>query len=331
MNSCSADPELSFEERAKLQKSKEARRKKARTERHREQFVGKLVESDKTPTAATALARALQEWLKFMLGVPRRTKDTEADLPDAPTEDEKKTWIERGENRQALLKKAIDSAVRKYIKKQMKKVPNFTPNAAQTKAVETEAAEEFMMTGPMNPVKFTSRLSVISLPKYSHLWGTQCEAALALAGFPRCTFDWLAVSHSPWNTSMLSILIQGWVKCFDGGGVKGFGVNREENTPGNRELIVQRWVENQRGKYRLQRRQNEMKKTTEGFQQVMEDVAISRSRNSRRKALSKVGFHSFSCFFFFSFLFSLFFFFFLLLLSFCFLFSSFLSCVALFW
>ena len=184
MNSCSADPELSFEERSKLQKSKEARRKKARTERHREKFVGKLVESDKTPTAATALARALQEWLKFMLGVPRRTKDTEADLPDAPTEDEKKTWIERGENRQALLKKAIDSALRKYIKRQTKKVSNFSLNAAQTLAVETKAAEQFMTTDPMKPVKFASCLSVVSQPKYSHLWGSQCKAALSLDGFP---------------------------------------------------------------------------------------------------------------------------------------------------
>ena len=260
------------------------------------------MESHKAPTAATALARALQEWLKFMLGVPQRSKDTKADLPDAPTADEKKSWIKSGENRQALVKKAIDSALRKYIKRQTKKITDFAINPAQTLAVETEAAAQFMTTDPMMPVRFTSRLSIVSRPKYSHLWGSQCEAALALAGFPRCTFDWLAVSHSPWNTATLNILIQGWVKCFDGNGVKGFGVNREENTAGNRELIVQRWVENQRGKYRLQQRHNEMKKTTKGFQQVMEDVEITKSRDSQRRALSKVGFCSFSFFCFFCFL-----------------------------
>lgn len=97
-----ANHKLLFEEEAENQKAKDARRKKARSKHHCDKLVGKLVVSHNTPPAAPAFARALQEWLKFMLRVPHKYKDTKADLPDYLTEDKKTRWIKEGDSREAL-------------------------------------------------------------------------------------------------------------------------------------------------------------------------------------------------------------------------------------
>lgn len=63
-----------------------------------------------------------------MLGISQTSKDVEAVLPDPLTEDKSNSLVERGEDREARLKKAIDRAMRRYINKPSKiKMPISLP------------------------------------------------------------------------------------------------------------------------------------------------------------------------------------------------------------
>lgn len=117
---------------------------------------------------------------------------------------------------------------------------------------------------------------------------TKCEGVLALARFPRCTLDWEAVYNSPWNASMIAILIQEWVKCYDGHGCRAFGILPAENVPEDQEQIVKRWFENQHAKYRSQVQQNAMLQTAAGKKIVEDNQAMAKKRETQRQAVSKV-------------------------------------------
>ncbi|EGG09686.1 uncharacterized protein MELLADRAFT_60769 [Melampsora larici-populina 98AG31] len=123
---------------------------------------------------------------------------------------------------------------------------------------------------------------------YPHHFGTQCEADLALAGFPRCTFDWGASYDTPWNSATSSIILANWVKAFDANAAKGFGILTSENTAENREQILRRWVGNKKQKYKDQEKLVDLMKTPEGVKQVQEQEAIVEGIARKRRMLIKV-------------------------------------------
>lgn len=283
-----SDQGLTHEEKIARKKKKKAARLKKKAEQRRSALVGNLAASHETP-ASTGLSRALQEWIRFMLGVSRKSKaSVDSKLPLAPTDEERKQWMDRKRSREAKIDAAIDKAMKRYIAKKQKKDPKFKPNQTQIATVEKDAASEVMSSDPLKPVTFSSQLSFTTRSKYSHLWGSKCEGALALAGFPRCTLDWEAGYDTPWNSAMTSILIQQWVKCYDANGAKGFGISHDENTSQNQEEIVRRWVENQVVNYRRQIRDDELKQTEVGRKQVDDQKAMEKKKESRRRALDKI-------------------------------------------
>ncbi|EGF98228.1 uncharacterized protein MELLADRAFT_96069 [Melampsora larici-populina 98AG31] len=284
-----ADEGLSFEEKVARRKKKEALRKKQKAKRVQTAMVSNLAAGSTIPSAATSLSRALHEWIRFMMGIVRKSKSIkDSDLPPSPSNEERKQWMDRKEEREATITKAINRALRRYNAKQLKKNPDFKANPTQLLTVEKDAAAEEMLSNPMKAVKFTSTLSFVSRVKYTHLWGKKCEGALALAGFPRCTFDWEAGYDTPWNSTMSSILIQQWMKCYKGNGVRGFGISASDNTPENQDEVVRRWFLNQRGNYREQLRVQELLQTPAGELQVQTNKADAKIKASKKRAHSKI-------------------------------------------
>lgn len=249
-----------------------------------------MANSHATPRAATALARALQEYVKMLLGVYRKQRSpssssSEPSLPEPPTVDEVRAWATRQESRQESINNAMERAVKKYLSK---KPADFKPNRTQIRTVEKDAAQKAMLSAPLKPVRFVSRLSLTVGSRYDHRWGTQCEAALAMAGFTRCTFDWNGRPDSAWNTAMTRIILQEWEKCHEAHGTKAFGIRSAENTSANRLEIVRRWCENQAPKFRDQEKLNVMSQTPEGKVRAAQLREMSRSRDRRRRAKTKV-------------------------------------------
>lgn len=285
-----SDGELTPLERASQKRKLKAAQKLAKENRDRDSMVGLLANSHQTPKAATALARALQEYVKMILGVYRKSRSpgsssAEPTLPDPPTEDEVRAWATRQESREETIRKAMERALTKYLSK---KPADFIPNRKQIRTVEKDAAEKAMLSAPLKPVKFTSRVSLTFGSRYNHRWGHQCEAALALAGFSRCTFDWNGKSDSAWNTAMLRIILQEWEKCHEAHGTKAFGILESENTPKNRIEIVQRWRKGQTTKFRDQEKLKVMSRTPEGKLQADRLREMSKSKDRRRRAKTKI-------------------------------------------
>lgn len=288
------DGELSEGEAADRKRKRSKLLKHKKEERRRAAMISKVSESQQTPKAATALARAIQEYVKMLLGVPRgspfsESPDETKKLPDPPTIDEQGKWLNRERDHQDYIQKAIDSEMKKYMTKKKKKTPDFKPNRKQIRTVEKDAAEYAMQLKPLRPVPFLSRISMAGSLRYDRSWGTQCEAELAIAGFPRCTFDWASKLDSPWNSAMSKIILQQWEKCYEArGATRFFGIVATENTPANRVEILRRWCENQASKYRDQTRRIELVKTPEGKKQVAQINEINQSRVRRRRAQSNV-------------------------------------------
>lgn len=154
-------------------------------------------------TTATALARAWKEWMKFMWGIPWKSQDIEADLPDTPTEDKKKRWIKRGGNRESLLNTVIDCAMHKYISKKSK--GKKSPYTAHNLTVERDDAALFMKTDPMKHVKVTSDLYLSSWSKCSHLWGSWCKGTVTLEVW---YVQWHTCNHwirGEWTKTMFNL------------------------------------------------------------------------------------------------------------------------------
>ncbi|EGG04549.1 uncharacterized protein MELLADRAFT_108347 [Melampsora larici-populina 98AG31] len=161
-----SDEGLTFEETVARKKKKKAARTKRKQEEKRAALVGELAAGHETPSAGTGLSRALQEWLRFMMGISRKSKSTQdSDMPKSPTDEERKGWMDRKKNWEALITKAIDKAKEKYIARKTKKDPKFKPKATQILAIEKDAADEAMLTNPLKPVSFVSSLSFTELIK----------------------------------------------------------------------------------------------------------------------------------------------------------------------
>lgn len=120
-----SDQGLTHEEKvARKKKTKKAARLKKKTGQRRSALVGSLAASHETPSASTGLSRALQEWIRFMLGVSRKSKSSvDSKLPLAPTDEERKQWMDRKRSREAKIEAAIDKATTTYIAKKNKERP----------------------------------------------------------------------------------------------------------------------------------------------------------------------------------------------------------------
>lgn len=262
--------------------------------RKRNKLIGTTSGAHPTPKAATPLARALHEYTRMMMGVPRKSASSSLStgsddggptLPDPPNEDELRNWTTRDSNGQASIENAIEKAKRKYL---AKKPSGFVPNRTQIRTVEKDAAEMFLATSLLRPVHFTSRLVFSSRTAYAMSWAISCEGALARAGFPRCTFDWKASYDSPWNIAMSEIIQQQWCKCFSANGARSFGILAKENTAADRDEIIRRWFGNKSTKFKSQTKRTKLMESEDGRVKVKENEAISKSMVSRRNRKTKV-------------------------------------------
>lgn len=224
----------------------------------------------------------------MLMGMPRKNPGSDLQdptLPEPPTDEEQQAWKERKSRRQNLITDAIEKAKRRYLAKHP---AGFKPNKTQIRTLEKDTVEKTLTKHPMQPVRFNSRINSDFRFKYSPASGSQCEGALALAGFPRCTFDWGASPESPWNSSISSIILEQWVKCSNSGGAGAYPILERDNTPENQQLILKRWLENKSPQYRTQTKRANLMKTPEGRQTVAKKAQIAASMASKRRGKDKV-------------------------------------------
>ncbi|EGG00108.1 uncharacterized protein MELLADRAFT_93852 [Melampsora larici-populina 98AG31] len=224
----------------------------------------------------------------MVMGIPWKARGgakKEDLLPEPPTEEERLAWSTRKQSLKQLIRDTQDKAMKKYL---AKKAAGFQPNRKQRKMIKDDACEEAALKGAMRPVVFRLRMASGGISRYPHHFGSQCEADLALAGFPRCTFDWGASYDTPWNSATSSIILANWVKAFNANAAKGFGILTSENTAENREQILRRWVGNKKQKYKDQEKLVDLMKTPEGVKQVQEQEAIVKGIARKRRMLIKI-------------------------------------------
>ncbi|EGG09682.1 uncharacterized protein MELLADRAFT_95127 [Melampsora larici-populina 98AG31] len=226
------------------------------------------------------------------MGIPRKARGSSAfqsagtaKLPDPPTDDERHDWLTRRQVREQFIRNAQDKALKKYI---LKKPMGFKPNHKQKKMVEKDAAEMATLSNPMQPVVFKSRILSNSRSKYPHHFATQCEASLAMAGFPRCMFDWEASYDTPWNSATATIILSHWLKAYEANGAREFGILTKDNTAPNCEEVLRRWCGNKATKFREQSRNVELMKTPEGQKKLNDNILIAQSITNKRRQKDKI-------------------------------------------
>lgn len=287
-----SDGDLTHEEILERKQKRKAKLKVMTHIRHRNEGIGKAAGHHPIPKAATPLARAIHEFVRMLMGIPRKSRSSSAfenagqkKLPDPPSEAERHAWETRRQKREQFIRDAQDKAMTKYLAKKPK---GFKPNRKQRKMVEKDAAEMATLKNPMQPVIFSSRILSSSRTRYAHHFVTSCEASLAMAGFPRCTFDWEASLDTPWNSATATIIISHWVKAYDANGARAFGILVSENTSANREEVLRRWCGNKGPKYREQTRNLELIKTPEGQKRLKDNLDIAKSITNKRRNKTKI-------------------------------------------
>ncbi|EGG02673.1 uncharacterized protein MELLADRAFT_91226 [Melampsora larici-populina 98AG31] len=258
----SSDGDLTQQDILDRKRMKAANLKVLTDIRHRDEGIGKIAGSHRVPKAATPLARAIQEFTRMLMGIPRKGRGSSAledagvpKLPDPPSEEERNAWQTR---------------------KQQKKV------------VEKDAAEMEALKKPMEPVIFTSRMLSNARTRYPYHFISQCEATLSMAGFPRCTFDWGAPYDSPWNSATSTIILSHWVKAYDANGAKEFGILVKDNTAANREEVLRRWCAGKASGYCEQTRNCELMKTPAGQKTLEEKIVRTQSVTNKRLNKTKI-------------------------------------------
>ncbi|EGF97164.1 uncharacterized protein MELLADRAFT_87569 [Melampsora larici-populina 98AG31] len=286
-----SDGELTHQDKLERKRKRKAEQKKLGEIRHRDEGIGKVAAAYLIPKAVTPLARAIHEFTRLVMGIPRKGLSTAVaegacqKLPDPPSEEEMEAWLNRQQRRETLIREAQEKAMEKYVKK---KPQGFKPNRKQREMIEKDAAESAAQKNPMRPVIFKSRMSASGRSRYAHHFGTQCEAALAIAGFPRCTFDWNASYDTPWNSATAAIILAQWVKTYDAHGARGFGILSSDNNAADREEVLRRWCSNKAPKFREQSRQVELMKTDGGKQKMMEQAAQLQQRANKKRSKEKI-------------------------------------------
>ncbi|EGG06209.1 uncharacterized protein MELLADRAFT_87356 [Melampsora larici-populina 98AG31] len=288
----STDGDLTQEDILRRKKRKAANLKVLTQIRHRDEGIGKIAGSHPIPKAATPLARAIQEFARMLMGIPRKARGSSAledaavqKLPDPPSETERHDWETRRQRRENYIREAQEKAMEKYLSK---KPGGFKPNQKQKKMVEKDAAESATLKKPMQPVIFKSRVLHNTRTRYPHHFITQCEATLAMAGFPRCTFDWEASYDTPWNSATSTILLSHWLKAYEANDASKFGITVKDNTPSNREEVLRRWVFNKGTDYREQTRNCKLMETPAGQRILSDNITIAQTATSKRRNRSKI-------------------------------------------
>lgn len=277
-----------MEEAEGRKRKKAALRKQESETRRKEGMVAGIAQSLNIPNASSQISQAIYEYVRMLMGISKKSRSSDspdASMPASPSEAEMKSWIDRREDREGFIQTAVDKAMRNYI---ASKPRGFKPNRKQTRTIERDAAQRARNSSRLKPVKFVSRVDLKTLNRYAHSWAIKCEAALSMAGFSRCTFDWDAGYDSPWNTSMSSILIEQWLKCYDAMGTRSFSIISKDNTAENREGILHRWFTNKKVDYRKQNKRDILMRTAEGREQIKTNNAHSKKLVSRRRAKSAV-------------------------------------------
>lgn len=144
------------------------------------------------------------------------------------------------------------------------------------------------LMNPMRPVVFTSRILSNARSRYPHHFAAQCEGSLAMAGFPRCTFDWEASYDTPWNSTTATIILSHWVKAYNANGARDYGILVQDNTAANREEVLRRWCGNKGTKYRQQSRNVELIKTPEGRKKLDDNISIAQRMANKRRNKEKI-------------------------------------------
>ncbi|EGF98172.1 uncharacterized protein MELLADRAFT_96112 [Melampsora larici-populina 98AG31] len=141
----SDDGDLTQEDILERKRKRHTFPKKQTESRHQNTAIGKVAQAHLVPKAATPLARAIHDFARMLLGIPRKAKnslvvddDAAPSLPDPPTDEEPHNWESRNQVGETLIRNAQEKAMRKYLSK---KPPNFKPNQKQRKMVEKDAAE----------------------------------------------------------------------------------------------------------------------------------------------------------------------------------------------
>ncbi|EGF98409.1 uncharacterized protein MELLADRAFT_95688 [Melampsora larici-populina 98AG31] len=288
----SSDGELEFEETQGRKRQKAAMRQEATEARHRNAMMAEIADAPNVPNAASQISQAIYECVRMLMGISRKSRSGQLEqntvdpsLPLAPTVEEMNEWVNRQNDREEFIDSKIKKAMRAYI---ASKPQGFKPNRKQVRTVKRDAAERARNKHKLMPVKFLSRMDLSSSYKYSHSWGTKCEAALALAGFTRCTFDWRAGYDTPWNSTMSSIIIEQWLKCFNASGARSYSIISSDNTSGNREELLRRWFTNKKKQYGDQCKQNILMTTAEGREKLKIDKAHAKKVVKRRKAKAAI-------------------------------------------
>ncbi|EGG12439.1 uncharacterized protein MELLADRAFT_89003 [Melampsora larici-populina 98AG31] len=260
--------------------------------RHQNAEIWKIAAQHPIPKPSTPLARAIHEFAKLLMGIPRKARGSsalsgfeETKLPDPPSEEEHQAWETQKQGREDYICQAQDKAMEKYI---AKKLPGFQPNQKQRKTVEKDASEMATLKKPMQPVIFTSQILNRGRSRYPHHFGKQCEAALAMAGFPRCTFDWEASYNTPWNTTTATIILAHWVKTYDANGAREFGILTSDNTAANHEEVLRRWCTNKAPKFRDQTRNGVLLQNPAGRKKLEENLLKTQGIISKRRMKNKL-------------------------------------------
>lgn len=235
-----------------LNKQKKKLRQQGQTRiRQSEKQLNKIANQHNAPSQYNPLSIAFMDFLRMMMGIPRKKtgdlQNSEKALPDPPTTEEIEIW----EQHKIKIRTAVASKVERARRKYLEKYP--LAKQSQVLAIEQAAAQRVMENFP--PVKFTSR--VISDPghKYSRTVASACEAALALAGLPRCAGAWLSSVRSSWNESLFRILVQEWEKAYHAGNTSLYDIDARQVTTKNLLLICDRWFPNKQREYVGQARQ----------------------------------------------------------------------------
>ncbi|EGF97329.1 uncharacterized protein MELLADRAFT_85863 [Melampsora larici-populina 98AG31] len=231
------------------------------------------------PLHTEQISIAIADYAKLLLGIARKTQGTKrSNLPHPPTADEISSWEQRKKDRRGFIERRIEKALNKYLDK----TPN--PKKSQLALIEAEATK--LATEKLKPTPFLSQLDSFSpSSKYSTSVAASCEAALALAGFPRCTFIWTHTLKCKWNEAMYIIILQEWEKCYRRGDADDYHINVNHVTSDKMRLIFEQWYDNKRTAINSGlKKEAKALENPNAEQEELEKDLLVKQRNARRRS-----------------------------------------------
>ncbi|KAA1074745.1 hypothetical protein PGT21_018126 [Puccinia graminis f. sp. tritici] len=247
------DPEDILKYNLRAQREKRAHEKSQVKERR----VRRVVVGKGLPNQSTALCRSIQNFTRFIMGMP----ESISAYPAPPDQEEWEVWNNWTENRYKKLTKHLEEFSEK------------NKNLAKSVFQKVYQDEVSRIRKHLSPPSFTAAPDILSTELDVPLSIKKaCEQDLQIAGFGRLTFEWQASSFnsSSWNASLATIVIKhyfNWAKSKP-------GVMWGE--VGCMEQILDRWVRGQ-GK--------EIRRAHQTNGQSPEDL---KAEKSRKAAISRM-------------------------------------------